>query len=114
MVQPPDKKEEAQFVLALANELRQRQRLIQSCPTPQEHLPLCDQFNQWLDDLPAAARQAPRTIPELQAIFKGKRGGLPSPSDIGSLLRRAGWSRVRQWSGYDQPFRRFWMPPKEQ
>jgi hypothetical protein len=113
MVQPPDANAETQFVLALANELRRKQ-VAQSRPTPSDHLPLCDQLNQWLNELPAPARQAPRTIPELQAIFKGKRGGPPSASEIGTLLRRAGWSRARQWAGYEKPFRRFWTPPKEQ
>jgi len=109
MSQPPA---ENQIVNDLVVALRERSRLIQSRPSTFTALPLCDQFTKWLQSLPEPAKQAARTVPELQALFKGRRGGPPSANELGVLLRSLGWTRARQWAGNEQPFRRFWVPPR--
>jgi hypothetical protein len=71
-----------------------------------------NQLNAWFNSLPAAARQAPRSMHELLSILKGRSPGLqPHAGEVSDLLALNGWKRKRQWRA-DGEGRRFWYPPR--
>ncbi len=70
-----------------------------------------DQLAVWFNNLPAAARQVPRSMDEFLSILKGRTPGMrPHAPEIAQALKSQRWSRKRCWKS-DGEGRRLWYPP---
>jgi hypothetical protein len=71
----------------------------------------CEQLAVWFNNLPAAARQTPRSMEELLSLMKGRTPGMrPHAPEVAIALKSLLWTRKRCWHS-DGEGRRFWHPP---
>jgi hypothetical protein len=73
-------------------------------------VPLDEQVEALMRELPPAERCKPWSIEALSLRLRGKYRPNPNKSMLSGVLRRLGWTATRLWSdGYDG--RRYWLHP---
>ncbi len=75
-------------------------------------VPLDVRLARLLATVPAEVQREGLSLPTLQTMLKGRRRGGCHPGELGTALRRLGWSRRRCWRGDgDGGFAARWHPP---
>ncbi len=69
---------------------------------------VANQIEELMRSLPPAQRDRPWSMDELVARLHGRYKARPCAGEIGTALRRQGWTRVRDW-GPDGDGRRVWL-----
>ena len=68
---------------------------------------LTEQIEALMRSLPTVQRNRPWTMAELLTRLHGKYNACPCAGQIGTALRRLGWTRIRDWS-HSGDGKRFW------
>ncbi len=71
--------------------------------------PLEDRLEKLLQTIPAEVQREGLSLRSLQKQLKGRWRGSCHPGELGSALRKLGYTRVRKWSGCDG-FAALWFP----
>jgi len=69
---------------------------------------VAQQIEELMRSLPPAQRDRPWSMEELVARLHGRYKVRPCAGEIGTALRRLGWTRIRDW-GPDGDGRRVWL-----
>ena len=70
-------------------------------------VPLETRLKRLLDDVPVEVQREGLSLQALQASLRGRSRGKCHPGELGSALRKLGFTRSRRWSG-DDGFRAIW------
>ncbi len=73
--------------------------------------PLNDRLTRVLAAIPAEVSREGLSLASVQVMLKGRNRGRAHPGELGSALRRLGWTRRRSWRGGDAGFAALWYPP---
>ncbi len=71
--------------------------------------PLDERLTRLLATIPATVQAEGLSLASLQAALKGRWRGRCHPGELGTALRKLGFTRRRQWSG-GAGFRALWYP----
>jgi len=74
--------------------------------------PLEQRVAKALADIPAPVKAEGLSLPALQVMLRGRWRGNAHPGELGTALRRLGWTRDRRWRGDGIGFRAVWLPPQ--
>lgn len=73
---------------------------------------LDERLRRLLATVPIDLQREGLSLPALQATLRGRRGRACSSGELGTALRRLGWSRTRSWRGGESGgFSALWHPP---
>ena len=80
--------------------------------TARERLsPLEDRLARLLSTIPLEVQQDGLSLSSLQVMLRGRWRGNAHAGQIGTALRRLGWTRQRSWRGSAAGFSAHWYPP---
>ncbi len=75
-------------------------------------VPLDVRLTRLLATIPVEVQREGMSLPTLQTMLKGRRRGGCHQGELGTALRRQGWTRKRCWrGGQDGGFAARWHPP---
>ena len=75
-------------------------------------VPLDVRLTRLLATIPVEVQRDGLSLPMLQAMLKGRRRGSCHQGELGTALRRLGYTRLRRWRGdQDGGFAARWHPP---
>lgn len=74
-------------------------------------VPLADRLKALLSTLDAEVLSEGVPLKTLQGLLRGRKGGAAHCGELGTELRRLGWTRVRRWRKGEDGFKALWFPP---
>ncbi len=72
--------------------------------------PLILRVKKFIDGLPPDQRTQPQSLEFFRASLRGRQGRKAQAGELGDVLRKLGYTRVRGWR--DGGFKAIWYPPK--
>ena len=73
--------------------------------------PLDDRLARVLSAVPSVVQREGLSLTSVQVLLKGRSRGHAHPGELGTALRRLGWTRRRSWRRGDAGFVALWYPP---
>ncbi len=87
-------------------------RAVEATAARDRLVPLDVRLTRLLTTIPAEIQREGLSLPTLRTMLKGRRRGGCHPGELGTALRRLGWTRKRCWRGDgDGGFAARWHPP---
>ena len=94
----------------LREQAKAKSRVVDMRVSP-EWVPLAEQIEALMRNLPSAQRERPWAMEELCLRLKGKFDSHPHPMHIGKALRSLGWIQMCDWTNAGGG-RRVWAQPE--